>query len=82
MKYNKLRIIRQLPREGELWGTEGGEEDGGGLHCSGLDRDGDRHGADGTDGKRTAALVCVVRAGGECGCNSRNAADRGISEMS
>ena len=66
MKYNTLRIIRQLPREGELWGTEGGEEDGGGLHCSGLDRDGDRHGAD----------------GGECGCNSRNAADRGISEMS
>lgn len=65
------------------WETEqGGEEDGGGLHCSGLDRDGDRHGADGTDGKRTAALVCVVRAGGECGCNSRNAADRGISEMS
>ena len=29
MKYNTLRIIRQLPREGELWGTEGGEEDGG-----------------------------------------------------
>lgn len=28
MKYNTLRIIRQLPREGELWGTEGGEEDG------------------------------------------------------
>ena len=36
MKYNTLRIIRQLPREGELWGTEGGEEDGGRkkpLHC-------------------------------------------------
>lgn len=29
MKYNTLRIIRQLPREGELWRTEGGEEDGG-----------------------------------------------------
>lgn len=36
MKYNTLRIIRQLLREGELWGTEGGEEDGGRkkpLHC-------------------------------------------------
>ena len=28
MKYNTLRIIRQLPREGELWRTEEGEEDG------------------------------------------------------
>ena len=76
-------IILKAAKEMAGWETEqGGEEDGGGLHCSGLDRDGDRHGADGTDGKRTAALVCVVRAGGECGCNSRNAADRGISEMS
>lgn len=24
IKYNTLRIIRQLPREGELWRTEGG----------------------------------------------------------
>ena len=82
MKYNTLRIIRQLPREGELWRTEGGEEDGGGLHCSGLDRDGDRHGADGTDGKRTAALVCVVCPDRERDRNGRDAADHRVSEMS
>lgn len=51
------------------------------MHCSGLDRDAGLHCRDETHGKRTAALVCVVRAGGECGCNSRNAADRRVSEM-
>ena len=45
IKYNTLRIIRQLPREGELWRTEGGEEDGGRVH-SGIFAAAGEHGDD------------------------------------
>lgn len=72
---------RQLPREGELWRTEEGEEDGGGLHCSGLDRDAGLHCRDEAHGKRTPALVCVVCPDRERDRNGRDAADHRISEM-